>query len=143
MTFPVSSTQVSTDNLDAGTDNPSLARADIYQAVTLLNEIIAGQGDIGGVAILDGNGKVPSNKLPQTIALSGTDPQTIAPTSGVVEINKLLRLVPQTTAQIQAITSATLSSGSIGFCSDITTTTSGLVVWDGSIWKKINYSGNL
>lgn len=143
MSFPANTTQVSTENLDSGADNPALARSDIYQAVQLLNEIIAGQNDSSGVAVLDGSGLIPSNRLPQSISYSGGGNQLITPANGIVEIQSILRLAPLLKIQVEGISTATITSGSIAYCSNITTTTSGLVIWDGSVWKTIDFSGNL
>lgn len=143
MSFPAPTTQVSTANLDSGTDNPSLARADLLQAVTVLNEIVAGQNDINGVLTLDGFGKVPYNRLPQNIAWTGAGNQVIAPQNGVVEIQSVLRLSPLLKVEVQAIDTSTIASGCIAYCSDITTSTSGLVIWDGSVWNTIEFTGTL
>ena len=143
MSFPASSTQVNTTHLDSGTDDPSLARADLYQTVTLLNEIIAGQNAGSGVAVLDGNGQLPSNRLPQTIGWTGGGYQYIAPASQIVEIQNILRLSPLLKVQVQAINTATLTSGCIAYCSNISTGTAGLVVWDGSAWKTISLGATL
>jgi hypothetical protein len=143
MTFPASSTQVPTTNLDSGADDPSLARADIYQAVTLLNEIIAGRDAALGAATLDSGGKIASSRLPQNIVWNGGGNQFIAPTTGVVEIQSVLRLSPLTKAAIQSVSTATIGQGSLAYCSNITTTTSGIVYWDGNNWKTITAGGNL
>lgn len=143
MSFPSSTTQVSTEHLDSNTDSPGLARADLYQTVTLLNEIIAGQGLANGVAVLDNNASIPSTKLPQTIAWTGVGNQVIAPTEGVVEVQSILRLSPLFKSQIQALSTATLQTGSLAYCSDISTGTSGVVLWNGSAWKIVSFSGDL
>jgi hypothetical protein len=143
MSFPASTTQVSTEHLDSSTDNPGLARADILQSVTLLNEIIAGQNAANGVAVLDNNGSIPSTRLPQSIEWSGVGNQVIAPAEGVVEVQSILRLSPLFKSQIQALTTATLQTGSLAYCSDISTGTSGVVLWNGSAWKIVSFSGDL
>jgi hypothetical protein len=143
MAFPASSTQVSTANLDSGTDNPALARADIYQAVGLLNDIISSQNAASGVAVLDGSGLIPSNKLPQTISLATGGVQYISPTSGIVEIQSLLRLSPLLKVQVQGLNTATISAGTIAYCSNVSTGTAALVVWNGSNWKQIALGSNL
>jgi hypothetical protein len=143
MSFPASTTQVSTDNLDSGADNPSLARVDLLQSVQLLNEIIDGQNAAGGVLVLDGAGLVPSARFPQTMAYSGGGNQFISPANGVVEIQSILRLSPLIKAQVEALNTATLNIGSIAFCSNVTTGTAALVVWNGSNWKQIALGANL
>jgi hypothetical protein len=143
MSFPASTTQVPTSNLDSGADNPALARVDLLQTVQLVNEIIDGQNAADGVAVLDATGSIPSSRLPQTIAYSGAGYQYISPASGIVEIQSILRLAPLLKVQVQAISTATLSSGSIAYCSNVTTGTAALVVWNGSVWKQIALGSNL
>ena len=143
MSFPASTTQISTEHLDSNSDSPGLARADLYQTVTLLNEIIAGQNGVNGVVVLDSNASLPSTKLPQTIAWEGVGNQIIAPTSQVVEVQSILRLSPLFKSQIQALTTASLQTGYLAYCSDISTGTSGVVLWNGSAWKIVSFSGDL
>ena len=143
MSFPASTTQVPTENLDSGGDNPALARVDLLQSVQLLNQIIDGQNAESGVAVLDSSGKIPSDRLPQTIAYSGAGYQYIAPAGGIVEIQSLLRLAPLLKVQVQALNTATLASGTVAYCSNVSTGTAALVVWNGSAWKQIALGANL
>jgi hypothetical protein len=114
-----------------------LARVDLLQSVELLNEIIDGQNAAGGALVLDGSGLVPSSRFPQSISYAGAGFQYISPASGVVEIQSILRLAPLLKVQVEAISTATLSSGSIAYCSNVTTGTAALVVWNGSNWRQI------
>lgn len=57
ITWP--STTAATNNLDAGGDNPSLARADIKAALDLLNVILSGRGVPGGFPAMESDGSVP------------------------------------------------------------------------------------
>jgi hypothetical protein len=57
------SSTIGLTNLDAGSDRPSLARADIYSAVEALNNIIQARAEASGVAPLDASGYVPSANL--------------------------------------------------------------------------------
>jgi hypothetical protein len=143
MSFPASTTQVPTENLDSGSDNPSLARVDLLQTVQLLNQIIDGQNAADGVAVLDSSGNIPSSKLPQTIAYAGAGYQYIAPAGGIVEIQSLLRLAPLLKVQVQALNTSTLASGTVAYCSNVSTGTAALVVWNGSAWKQIALGSNL
>lgn len=52
MTWPTNA--VSTTNLDAGTDNPGLARADIKQAVDNINSVVAEFGSVDLASSTDG-----------------------------------------------------------------------------------------
>jgi hypothetical protein len=92
MTFPTGTT-ISTANLNSGTDDPSLARADLYNLTVAVNAIIASENLADGVLVLDGTGKVPAANFPTT--LNPTTTQIFAPTTGIVKIQSLLRLPPQ------------------------------------------------
>lgn len=132
MAFP--NNQISTANLDSDADSPSLARVDLYTAVTTLNTLIAGAGAADGVCVLNSGGTIASNQIPLTVSPTGT--LTLAPTSGVVKIEDVLRLQTQTTAQVQALT------GTVG---DIVYTTDGdagsacLAVYDGTDWRVVRF----
>ena len=143
MTFPASTTQIPTTNLDSGSDDPSLARLDLLQCITVVNEIVAGRDAALGAATLDSNAKIPSNRLPQLIAWNGAGNQVIAPANAIVEIQSVLVLSPLTKQDIQSVSTSTLQIGSIAFCSNVTTTTNGIVFWNGNNWKTISISGNL
>lgn len=61
------STTVSTANLDASSDSPVNARADLLQAVQYLNDIINSRSVASGLAPLDSSGLVPSSMLPSQL----------------------------------------------------------------------------
>ena len=84
--MPWPSSSVSTSNVDSGSDNPALARADILAAIQALNVMIAGRGSVDGVASLDSGGLIPSAQLP-TIMPTGVVQDyvgTTAPTGFVL-----------------------------------------------------------
>lgn len=72
-------------NLDLGTDDPSLARVDLYNALTDIEAIIAGRGQASGVAPLDASTKIDrtylpfANPIPKIVAYqtSGTPTWTV------------------------------------------------------------------
>lgn len=150
MAFPTS--QVNTDNLDSDADNPAAARADLYDAVTKLNTIISEANGANGAALLNAGGTIDSNKLPQTIAF-GSGNQIIAPSSGIVNIQDILRLTAQPKADILNLSTATLTIGDIALASDAgtywvgtnSTTASSvtLCLYDGTKWVKMNTVGQL
>lgn len=113
MAFPTGTT-IPTSNLDAGTDSPASARADLLAAVEALNAIIASANGASGVLVLSGSGKLPSSTIPAQITLS-TGVQVINPTDGVVNIRDILRLQPTTVADLEALTS---EAGDVAYCSD-------------------------
>lgn len=137
MSFP--STQAGTTHLDAGTDDPSQARADLLLTVQNVNTIIAGAGAANGVALLNSSGQVPSNQMPNSIApTSGV--LTLAPTSGVVKIEDVLRLQILTFDTIQALTG---TEGDVVYCADGDSGNPCLAVFDGSNWKRIALGANI
>ena len=140
MSFPASSTQIVTTNLASGTANPSLARQNLLDLVTAVNEIIAGQNAAGGVMVLDGGGLVPSNQLPASITLaSGT--QIINPVSRVVNVRDFLRIQVQTSAQITSY--STPQQGDIACSSDGDAGRQCLTIYDGSNWRVLRFMTQL
>lgn len=131
MAFPTS--QIDTTNLDSATDNPSLARADLYDAVTALNSIIADKNAANGVLVLGSTGKITATQLPATITSTGT--QVFNPTNGVVNIQNVLRLSSLTVAQANALTTNT--TGDIAMISDGDAGSLCVAVYDGTNWKRI------
>lgn len=138
MAFPTS--QVNIDNLDSDSDNPAAARADLYDAVTKLNTIIDEANGANGVALLNASGNIDSNKLPQTIAF-GSGNQIIAPSSGIVNIQDIIRLTAQPKSDILNINTATLTVGDIALASDVNSGTVGLCLFNGTGWVKIATDG--
>lgn len=138
MTFPTAN--VVTTNLDNASDDPSLARADLLDAVNKLNLIIAEQNLSQGVVTLDASGYIRTAQIPSTISVGGT--QTISPSTGIVNIQNTIRLPAQTTATILAITGA--QTGDIVFCSNVGNVANnpGLAIFDGTRWRGLALSGN-
>jgi len=136
MTFP--SSTINTTNLDAATDDPSLARTDLYNAVTALNSIISEADIAGGVALLNGSGQYASAKMPTTLSVTGT--QTISPTSGIVSIQDRLRLSQLPTASINALTGSQL--GDIVISTDANAGNAAICFYDGTNWRYMGF-GNL
>lgn len=136
MTFP--STTINTTNLDAATDDPSLARTDLFNAVTALNSIISEADIAGGVALLNGSGQYDSAKMPTTLSVTGT--QTISPTSGKVSIQDVLRLSQLPTASINALTGNQL--GDIAISTDANAGNAAICFYDGTNWRYMGF-GNL
>ena len=134
MAFP-SATTISTANLDSSADDPSLARADLKSAVDALNDIIDSENTANGVLVLDSNGKITSAMVPTTLAVTGT--QTLAPSTGVVKIDDLMRLPTQTLAQL-GTNHASPQAGDVVALSDGNAGAFGLAVYNGTAWKVIS-----
>ena len=137
MAFPTG-TSINTTNLDSGADDPSLARADIYNAVVALNNIIASADTADGVALLTASNKYDSTKFPTTIAVTGT--QTIAPTSGIVNIQDVLRLTALPQSSITALASPQL--GDISISTNADSGNAAVCFYDGTDWRYMGF-GNL
>lgn len=64
MAWPLS-TGLNTTNLDAGTDSPASARADLKVAVDKLKDALDSRGQPDGVCPLDASGRIPRDRLPE------------------------------------------------------------------------------
>lgn len=140
MSFPT--TAVITTNLDSSTDDPSLARADILDAVQKLNSIIADHNGADGVVVLDGSGFISTAQMPTTISVAGT--QTISPTSGVVNIQSVLRLSSQSEAAIVAL--STPQEGDLALCANLLSSNAnvgGICVYNGTSWIGLPWTANV
>lgn len=133
MAFPTGTT-IPTTNLSSGTSDPSLARADLLQAVEAVNDIIASQNSASGVLVLTGSGKLPSSTIPTQITLS-TGVQVINPTDGVVNIRDILRLQSTTVADLEALTS---EAGDVAYCSDGAGGSPCIAFYNGTDWVRIS-----
>ena len=107
---------IDTTNLDAGTDSPALARPDLKAALDELTAVINGRGTANGVASLNANLKILTSELPNTITSDTDTVLTLDPNTGKVNLEEILNLKPQTTAELQA--RADIAQGDVAFCSD-------------------------
>jgi hypothetical protein len=136
MAFP--NNQINTSNLDSDARSPSQARIDLFNAVVALNTIIDGANDPNGVCVLSANGSIDGSQIPLTVNPTGT--LVLAPSSGVVKIQDVLRLQTQTTEQVKSLT------GTVG---DIVYTVDGdggapcLAVYDGSAWRVLRFNTDI
>ena len=126
---------VVTTNLDAGTDDPSLARADLKAALDELSAVIGGRGTASGVASLDTGTKIPNTQLPNTIVSSVGNDLTLDPDTDRVNIENLCNLNPQTVAELNAVSSPV--EGDVAYCSNGNSGSKCLAVYDGSNWKVV------
>ena len=107
---------VSTSNVDSASDDPSLARADIYAALLELIAVINGRNSANGVAPLDASSLVPNTVLPNTIISSSGNPLTLTPNTSRVQIYDILNLNPQTVTDLENF--VTGQAGDIAYCSN-------------------------
>lgn len=110
------SSNVSTTNLDSGSDSPALARPDIKAAFDELTAVINGRGSASGVAPLNASTKIDPTYLPDEINSSTGNNLVLDPATGKVSLEEVLNLKPQTVAQLNARTD--ISEGDLAFCSN-------------------------
>lgn len=105
MTFPLAQT-VSTANVSSSDSDPSLAREDLFNLITLFNQLIASANLAQGVMVLGGDGRIPGTLLPATFS-TATGNLTLAPAAGVVNVQRVLRLAQIFTADLGLVTGTT------------------------------------
>lgn len=134
MTFPTGTT-ISTANLDSNDDDPSLARADLYNLAVAVNDIIASANAAQGVVVLNASGKIAATFLPTTIT-TASGSLTLQPSTGVVSIQKVLRLAQITTSDLgTALGTTSPSAGDLCYLTDGDAGQPCLAAYDGSQWR--------
>ena len=136
MAWPANANNISTANVDSGTDNPASARADIKAAFDELTNVINGRAEASGVASLDSNTKIPAAQLPDEINSSGSTNLTIDPSTGVVVIEDVAQLNPVAYASLPG----SPAMGQIAFLiTDGAGSTKNKPIYhNGSAWKYFN-----
>ena len=129
--------QATTSNLDNGADNPALARIDLYEALVLLNQIIASQNSAFGAVVTDGTNKISGSQIPNVIQMGGNI--SLEPTGKRINIKNLLNLNPLTTAQLNALT-IDLFLGDVVLVSDADAGAPAVCFYTGTGWKKLPFS---
>ena len=136
MAWPANDSNINTGNVDAGTDNPASARADIKAAFDELKNVIDGKDTANGVPGLNGSSKLTASVIPDEINSSTSTDLTIDPATGKVKLEEILNLKPQTKAQLNARTDK--AAGDVAFCSDGESASFGsIAVYDGADWRAI------
>ena len=133
MAWPTNSSNIDTSNLDAGTDNPAAARPNLKTALDELASVIDGRNEASGVAGLDASSKITNTQLPDTIISSSSTALTITPNTGLVNINSVMKLNPQTRADLYA--RSDLAEGMIAIASDGDSTVDTPVYYAGDVWR--------
>ena len=134
MTFPTGLT-INTANLDSPDDDPSLARADLYDLVTAFNQVTASANQASGVVVLNASGKLAVSQVPTTLNVTGNI--TLAPSTKIVNIRDVLRLQGRFTADNGALTSST--PGDIIYLVDGDAGNPCLGVYDGANWRVVRF----
>jgi len=135
MTFPTGTT-ISTSNVSSADGDPSLARVDIYNLITAVNQLIASVNAASGVLVLDSGAKIDTGYLPGTITVTGD--QTISPSSGIVSLRNVLRLRQIQYVQLGSMAgTASPSAGDLCFVTDGDGGRPCIAVYNGSIWRVV------
>jgi hypothetical protein len=134
MAFPTG-TVIDTTNLSTGAGDPSLARADLNNMATAVNDIISSADQASGIAMLTAVGQYDGAKFPTTI----TTTSVLAPSSGVVNIQDVLRLTAIHEADFAGLSS---QLGDIAISDDADNGNAAICVYDGTDWRYLAM-GNL
>jgi hypothetical protein len=129
-----------TDNLDNSSDNPSLARADLYAALVELSTVIQARGAVNGIPELDLNQLVPNTQIPDTLISRTGFNLALSPDTGRVVINDVLHLTPLTVAQVN---SKIAIAGDTVFCSNGDAGDACVAVYDGTDWKVLSLGATI
>ena len=133
MAWPTNDGNISTTNLDAGTDSPAAARADLKLALDELANVINGRNEASGVAGLDASSKITNTQLPDTIVSSSSTDLTLDPATGRVVIEDVMKINPQTRADLYA--RSDLEDGMIAIASNGDSTVDTPVYYAGGVWR--------
>jgi len=123
---------LTTENLNSGSDSPAAARTEIKAAIDELTNVANGLNTAGGAAKLDAT----TTKVIANLGIQSTQDLILTPGSGYsVNIQDVLNLNPKTTAELEALTSA---EGDIAYCSDGDTGSKCFAVYNGTNWLRIS-----
>lgn len=138
MTFPTGQS-VATTNVSSSSADPSLAREDIYNLITLFNQLVASANAAQGVLVLDAGAKVSATYLPGTYS-TASGGITLQPNSGVVSLQKVLRLSQIYTADLGTVTGTTApSAGDLCYLVDGDAGQPCLGAYDGTKWRIVRF----
>lgn len=143
MTWPTNSSNIVTTNLDAGTDSPAAARADLKTALDELANVINGRNQASGVAGLNASSQLSASQVPNELNSTSGNDITLDPATSIVTVENIIKLTPQTTAQLNA--QSGLAEGMIAFCSDAGDSAGvGIpVYYTGGQWKSMIDGANI
>ena len=126
---------VTNTHLNAATDDPSQARAELNASTLELQNVINGRGTSNGVASLDATTKVPSSQLPDELNSSSGQDLTLDPNTDRVAIENIINLFPLTVTQVNAISSP--AQGDVAYTTNGDAGAKSIAVYDGTNWKVV------
>jgi hypothetical protein len=136
MVWPVNQ-QANTSNIDSAVKSPQLARQDLFNALVLLNQVIASANGSSGAVITNTFNKINPQQLPNNIAMLGNI--SLQPDTGWVNIQSVLNISPQTTEQLEA-SALTPELGDVVIVSDADAGSPAVCFYDGTDWRKLPFS---
>ncbi len=140
MAWPSNTNNIVTTNLDAASDDPSQARANLKDALDEISNIINGRGQASGVASLDSNTLIPAAQIPDELNSSSGQSLTLDPSTGIVIVEDILKLNPKTKSQLNAFSG--LANGMVAFASDVDADSAGAdgvpVYYRDGFWRKFS-----
>ena len=143
MAWPSNTNNIVTTNLDAATDDPSQARANLKDALDEISNIINGRGQASGVASLDSNTLIPATQIPDEINSSSGQSLTLDPSTGIVIVEDIIKMNPKTKASLNSFSG--LANGMIAFCSDEEADSAGAtgvpVYYRDGFWRRFHDNG--
>lgn len=134
MTFPTGTT-IPVNNLNSPSSDPSLARADLLQAVQVINQIIASANLANGVLVLNASGKVTAARLPNILSVTGD--LSLSPSTGVINVNRVLRLQNTYVSDLgtAAVGTETPTAGDLVYLVDGDAGQPCVGCYDGTVWR--------
>jgi hypothetical protein len=128
------SANIVTTNLDNSSDNPSLARADLYAALVELSTVIQARGAANGIPELDINQLIPNTQIPDTLVSRTGFNLVLSPDTGRVVVDDVLHLTPLTVTQVN---SKIAIAGDVVYCSNGAAGNPCVAVYNGTAWKVV------
>ncbi len=123
-------------NLDAGTDSPASARADLKAALDELTIVSNNLGTTDGAAKIESDGVIRASVT--GVSTASGDLTLTSATSKVV-INDIINLTPKTKAELDALTSAgSTTNGDVAVCSNGNAGAQCLAIHNGTAWLKFD-----
>jgi hypothetical protein len=136
MVWPIAQ-QANTENLEESTSSPSLARQDLYTALTLLNSAILSANEANGAVVTDSFNKIAAQQIPNNLNMTGNI--ALQPGTGWVTVSNVLNIAPQTVAQLEA-NERIPELGDVIVVLDADAGAPAVCFYDGENWRKLPFS---
>jgi len=133
-------TAISTSNLDSTSDSPAAARADLYDAVVAINNIVNSRDAASGIPSLDSSGLIPQGQINSNLTSISALPIRLQPGNQRVTIENILKLTPQTVSQVGNLTAET---GDVAYVSNGASGNVCLAVYTGASWRQVAIGSNI